>query len=173
MSLKRLLPPCSALALGALLLGCGGATRPGDHVATINWTLKVEPSAPQLAPGQTVQFSASTPWGHEAVWAVMPAAAGTFSPAGLFTATTPGACKVYAVWSKDVRYTASTDLTILPAPPPQVISPNLVQASGNHQAVPGTNVSHGLVLGEIVPASTVVAADDPTLRVRHGFQPPK
>jgi hypothetical protein len=156
-----------------LLLGCIGGHSSGDRAGTINWTMTLQPSAPSLVAGQSVQFSASTPWGNEAQWSVLPATAGIITSGGLFTAAnTPGPCTVYAVWSKDVRYTASTVVTIRPIPAAAVITPSLVQAFGAQQAVTGTSIANGAVVGESIPATTAATADQAT-KVRHGFDPPK
>ncbi len=164
---------CFSLApILALGMGCGGGHKSGDRAGTVNWTMTIQPSAPFLIAGQTVQFSAQTPWGNEALWSVLPATAGIFTPGGQFTASaTPGSATVYAVWAKDVRYTASTGLTILAAPAPAVTSPNLVQAFGAQQTVPGTAITNGAVVGELVPATTA-ASTNQGIQVRHGFEPP-
>ncbi len=168
-----LLPRLALLPLALLLLGCSGGHNSGDRAGTINWTMTLLPATPSLIVGQSVQFSASTPWGNEAQWSVLPATAGLITPGGLFTAAnTPGPCTVYAVWSKDVRYTASTVVTIRPLPAAAVISPSLVQAFGAQQAVQGTSIANGAVVGESVPATTATTADQAT-KVRHGFDPPK
>ncbi|NTW87154.1 MAG: hypothetical protein HGB30_13440 [Holophagaceae bacterium] len=157
----------------AVLLGCTGGHRSGDRAGTINWTMTLLPATPSLIAGQSVQFSASTPWGNEAQWSVLPATAGLITPGGLFTAAnTPGPCTVYAAWSKDVRYIASTTVTIRPIPAAAVISPSLVQAFGAQQAVTGTSIANGAVVGESVPATTATTADQ-AVKVRHGFDPPK
>jgi len=157
-----------------LLLACGGSSRSGDHVATINWTMTVSPAVGSVAVGQSLQLVASTPWGNQTQWSVMPASAGTISASGLFTAgTTTGTCTLYAVWTQDVRYTASATITILPAPPPAVLSPNFVQASGSGQVISGTAITNGVVLGEAVPATNATVMGDSSTKVRHGFQPPK
>ena len=136
--------------------------------------MTVNPAVGSVAVGQSLQFVASTPWGNQTQWSVMPVSAGTITPSGLFTAgSTPGACTLYAVWSQDVRYTASAVITILPPPPPAVTTPNYVQASGSIQVVTGTGVANAPVVGEAVPATNATAVGDATIKVRHGFQPPK
>jgi len=165
---------CACLALLSLLLvqGCYSTHNSGDRAGTTNWRMTVLPETPSLVAGQTLQFSASTPWGSEAIWSVLPATAGTISATGRFTASaTPGQATIYAVWAKDVRYTASTGLSILAPPPPAVTSPNFVQTFGAQQAVPGTGVSNGAVVGEAVPAM-LAATTDGAIKVRHGFVPP-
>ena len=133
--------------------------------------MSIAPAFPSVIAGHSVQFAASTPWGNEALWSVLPATAGNISASGLYTASaTPGTCTVYAVWSQDVRYTASTGVTILPPPPPAHISPNLVQAFGALQSVPGTGISNRPVGGEPIPAKTA-AASGQGVQVRHGFHP--
>ena len=177
MSRCRLSLPVLA-ATGALLLatlGCGGGSRStGDQVATANLVLVITPGTASVAPGQTLQFSANSPLGNGVTWSVQPATGGSINASGLFTAaTTPVQCQVLAMWNSDVRYTASATVTILPPPPIAVISPTLVQASGVQQTVPGTGIAHAAVVGESVPATNAVGSVDPTVKVRHGFEPPK
>jgi len=160
------------LLLPALLLGCAGNQTPGDRAGTVNWTLKVEPSAPTLTVGQTLQFRASAPWGGESLWSVLPSTAGTITPTGLFTAgSEPATCTVLAVWKRDIRYTASASVRVLAQPPPAVSSPNLVQASGVQQIVVGTGTTNAALVGETV-AVTTSATSSEAIRVRHGFSPP-
>jgi hypothetical protein len=177
MSRFHLSPPIFAATAALLLatLGCGGGTRStGDQVATANLVLAITPGAASVAPGQTLQFSANTPWGNGVTWSVQPATGGSISSAGLFTASSAqGQCQVLAMWNNDVRYTASALVTILPPPPVTVITPALVQASGVQQTVPGTGIAHAAVVGESVPATNAVGSVDPSVKVRHGFEPPK
>jgi len=169
-----LTPPRSRLPLlllPLLLLGCTGNQPPGDRAGTVNWTLKVEPSAPTLMVGQTLQFRASTPWGGEALWSVLPTTAGTITPTGLFTAgVEPGTCTVLAVWKQDIRYAASASVRVLAAPPTAVVTPNLVQCSGGQQTT-ASGQANGVVLGEPVPATTALSTSQ-AIQVRHGFEPP-
>ena len=164
-------------AAGLLLaaLACGGGSRStGDQVATANLVLAITPAVASVAPGQTLQFSANSPLGNGVTWSVQPATGGSINAAGLFTASsTPGQCLVLAMWNNDVRYTAIATVTILPPPPAAVISPALVQASGVQQTVPGTGIAHAAVVGESVPATNAVGSIDPSVKVRHGFEPPK
>ena len=173
---RRSLPVLAAT--GALLLatlGCGGGSRStGDQVATANLVLVITPGTASVAPGQTLQFSANSPLGNGVTWSVQPATGGSINASGLFTAaTTPVQCQVLAMWNSDVRYTASATVTILPPPPIAVISPTLVQASGVQQTVPGTGIAHAAVVGESVPATNAVGSVDSSVKVRHGFEPPK
>ena len=110
------------LAFPALLLlaqlGCwdGGHASSGG-VGTANQVLTITPDAASVMSGQTLQFSAKTPWGNSVTWSVQPATGGTINAAGLFTAgATPGQCLVLAMWNDDVRYAASAQVTILPPP---------------------------------------------------------
>jgi len=167
------LVPATALLLATLACG-GGSHRTGDQVATANLVLAITPAAASVAPGQTLQFSANTPWGSGVTWSVQPATSGSINSAGLFTAsTTQSQCQVLAMWNNDVRYTASATVTILPPPPTAVITPALVQASGAQQTVAGTGIAHAAVVGESVPATNAVGSVDPSVKVRHGFEPPK
>jgi len=168
----RLLP-AAGLLLAALACG-GGSRSTGDQVATANLVLAITPAVASVAPGQNLQFSANTPWGSGVTWSVQPATGGSINAAGLFTASsTPGQCLVLAMWNNDLRYTASAMVTILPPSPAAVISPALVQASGVQQTVPGTGIAHAAVVGESVPATNAVGSVDPSVKVRHGFEPPK
>ena len=72
-----------------------------------------------------------------------------------------------------MRYTASANITILPGPPPALITPNFTQASGGSQVVVGTAISNAPVVGETIPAANATVVADPTVKVRHGFDPPK
>ena len=171
-------PRLLRLAAPALLLAtlaCGGGSRStGDQVATANLVLAITPGVASVAPGQTLQFSANTPWGNGVTWSVQPATGGSINSAGLFTASSAqGQCLVLAMWNNDVRYTASATVTVLPPPPVAVITPALVQASGVQQTVPGTGIAHAAVVGESVPATSAVGSVDPSVKVRHGFEPPK
>ncbi|GLH74419.1 hypothetical protein GETHLI_29210 [Geothrix limicola] len=166
---RRSFLPLACLLLG---LGCFGTNRSSDRAGTANGKLTVLPEAPTVVAGHTLQFSASTPWGNDVIWSVVPASEGSISTTGLFTASgPPGTATVFAVWAKDVRYVASTRVTILAPAPPAVISPHLVQAFGAAQTVPGTAISNAVVGGETVPAKTAASANE-AIQVRHGFDPP-
>ena len=162
----------------ALLLGTfacrGGSQTAGDPVAPANLVLAITPGRALVAPGQALQFSANAPLGNGITWSVQPATGGSITSAGLFTASaTQGQCQVMAMWNNDAHYTASATVTILPPPPVAVITPALVQASGVQQTVPGTGIAHAAVVGESVPATNAVGSVDSTVKVRHGFEPPK
>ncbi len=165
-----------ALLLGPVLMlgpGCGGSRISGDHVGTLNWKLRITPDPlPPLVTGQSMTLQARTPWGGQALWSVIPASAGTITPDGLFTAgANPGTGTVFAAWAQDVRYTASTSLTILEPPPPMVTSPDMVLALGAQQTAIGSSLTNGAVAGEGVLAQ-VATSQDGTIQVRHGFLPP-
>ena len=170
----RLLPLLFPAALLLGVLACRGSQTGGDPMTPVSLVLVITPGTASVAPGQTLQFSANAPLGNGITWSVQPAAAGTITATGLFTAsTTQGPCQVLAVWNNDAHYTASATVTILPPPPIAVISPTLVQASGVQQTVPGTGIAHAAVVGESVPATNAVGTVDPNVKVRHGFEPPK
>ena len=166
-------PLPTSLTLALLLgLGCAGSHPSGDHPGTLNWALTIVPGAPYVIVGQTIQFQASTPWGGSALWSVQPSSAGTITPGGLFTAgSLPATCTLFAMWSEDVRYTASATVTILAPPPPAASSANYVEASGAQQTSTGGAISNGSVVGEDVQALVSSSANQ-TLQVRHGFLPP-
>ena len=176
---KHLPEVVSLLLLGVLavillagLVACGGSNRvTGDRAGTVNQVLTVSPAQASLAPGQTLQFAATTPWGGSVAWSVVPAAGGSFSANGLFTASgTQGNYTIVAMWNGDVRYTATATATILPPPPPSVSTPDLVSASGGQQGSANGQIQNLAVVGEPVPA--VQAADaSGTTQVRHGFKP--
>lgn len=165
----------SLLLSGALLLlalGCfGGSHATGDQTNTANQVMTVSPATATLAPGQTTQFTAVIPWGGSATWAVLPATGGTFSGNGLFTASaTQGTYRIVAMWSSDVRYTATATATILPPAPPAESTPEIVSASGAQQTGGGGQSKNSAVVGEAVPAKTATDASG-TLVLRHGFRP--
>jgi hypothetical protein len=163
-----------ALTLGLLLLslGCGGDRSTGDRAGTVNWTLAIRPVAPSLATGQSVPFQAPSPWGGVDQWSVVPASAGTITSTGLFTASGAATtCTVFAVWSQDVRYAASTIVTILPAPPPAVSSPEFVQTFGAEQTVPDGSIANAAIVDEPIPA-IVSASAGGLIQIRHDFLPP-
>lgn len=154
----------------ALLMACtGGSKNTGDQVGTINQVMTVTPAVASLAPGQSLQFTATIPWGGKATWSVIPSTGGTFSADGLFTASSAqGSYNIVAMWTQDVRYTATATATILPPPPPAGSTPEIVFASGAQQR--SGVVTNSPVLGESVPAER---AADPggVIGVRHGFRP--
>ena len=164
------LPVGAALALA--MLGCGGGSKAtGDQVNTANQVMTVSPATATLAPGQTAQFTATIPWGGSATWAVLPAAGGTFSGNGLFTASSAqGQYRIVAMWNNDVRYTATATATILPPAPPADSTPDIVSASGAQQTGSTGQSKNSVVVGEAVPAKTATDASG-TLVLRHGFRP--
>ena len=172
MSIATKLIPATALILAAL--GCaGGARNPvsGDHAGQLNGACRISPQNPTVGAGQSLNFSARSPWGSGAHWTVLPASGGTVDAGGTFTASpTPGQYQLVAMWNGDVRYTATTTVTVVPLPPPSLINPALVQASGAAQTGAGGHVRNNPVVGEAVPARTATNAAD-TLQVRHGFDP--
>jgi len=168
-SRRSFLVPLCLLLVG---LGCMGTNNSSDRAGTVNGRMAILPETPSLVTGGTVQFLASTPWGSEATWSVSPASVGSISSSGLFTASaTPGRATVFAVWPKDVRYTASTSVIVLPPPAPAESSPNLSQTFGAQQTVPGTGTSNTAIVGGTVPATTASTANG-AITVRHGFDPP-
>ena len=160
------------LALPLLGLGCAGSRPSGDQAGTLNGVLVISPANASLIVNQTLQFQASTPWGAGAIWSVQPPSAGTITPGGLFTASaTPGTFTVLAMWDRDVRYAASTQLTLLPQPPPNPSTPSMVQAEGGLGTGAQGTINVFAVLGEDVPA-VVSGSPNQAIQVRHGFLPP-
>ena len=166
--------PTSLLFPAVLLIlaGCGGGSHAtGDQVGTTNQVMTVSPANAQVAPGQTIQFTATIPWGGTATWAVLPATGGSFSGNGLFTASaSQGTYRIVAMWNGDVRYTATATATILPAPPPAESSVDLVPASGAVQTGATGQSRNTAVVGEAVPATRATDASG-TVELRHGFRP--
>lgn len=166
---SRCLLPASALLLA---LACGGGDRiTGDRTATVGQVMTISPAVATLAPGQTVQYTATTPWGGTASWSVVPATGGTFSSTGLFTASsTQGSYRIVAMWNGDVRYSATAQATILPPPPPTTSKPDVVSASGSQQGSASGQVQNAAVVGEGIPAHSAADASA-TRQVRHGYNP--
>ncbi len=165
----RCLLPASALLLA---LACGGGDRiTGDRAATVGQVMSISPAVATLAPGQALQFTANIPWGGSATWSVVPASGGSFSPTGLFTAsTTQGSYRIVAMWNGDVRYSATAQATILPPPPPTTSKPDVVSASGSQQGSASGGVQNAAVVGEAVPVHSAADASA-TRQVRHGYNP--
>jgi hypothetical protein len=158
----------SALAL-AFALACGGGKAAGDKAGAVNQVLQISPATAQLAPGQSLQFTASGTWEGGLTWTVLPTSGGTITAAGLFTASgTPGAVQVLAVWSRDVRYAATAQATILPPPPTSISTPSLVSASGKRQASTTGASTNTSVAGEAVVPITAKDASQ-YYELRHGF----
>jgi len=158
--------------LALLLAACGGTTHnTADRAGNVNQAMTVSPATAYLMPGQTAQFTANIPWEGHALWAVTPLSGGTLNANGLFTASgAPGSYTIIAMWSGDVRYTATAKATVLPPPLPAVSSPNLVSASGAQQASATGQTRNSTVVGEPVPAIRSANAGG-TIQVRHGFDP--
>ena len=168
-------PPGLVLAVTLTILaglGCiGGSNRSaGDQAGQLNSAFQITPATATLLAGQTLQFSASGPGGGGATWYVLPATGGTCDANGTFTASsTLGQYQVVALWSNDVRYTATATVSIVP--PGAHLNPNLVQAFGGSQVSANGTRRNRPVGGESVPAQTV-ATPSGTIQVRHGFDPP-
>ena len=153
-------------------LGCiGGSNQStGDQPGQLNGTFQITPSTATILAGQTLQFSASSPWGGGATWYVLPATGGTCDASGTFTASsTLGQYQIVALWNKDVRYTATAIVSVVS--PVAHLNPNLVQAFGVSQASKNGTTRNRPVGGETVPARTAATASG-TTQVRHGFEPP-
>lgn len=164
--------------LGGLLvfaaLGCGGGNpSSGDHAGQLNGKFQIAPATATVIVGQSLQFSASSPWGGGARWSVLPATGGSIDAGGVFTASTaPGEYQIVAMWNNDVRHTATASASVVPAPPPAVLSTGLVQASGlNLQTSVDGFIRNAAIAGEPVPARRAASANG-TVQVRHGFYPP-
>jgi hypothetical protein len=167
------LPASAALAATLFLgaLGCGGSRVTGDRAGSTTSPLRITPDAPAVVQGQTLQFQAAPPWGGELRWTVLPASAGTLNQDGLFTAgNNLGTFTILAVWSKDVRYTAGTTVTVVVPPLPATSTPALVSASGSHQASADGKFTNAAVAGEDIPALTSKSINQ-VFQVRHGFLP--
>ncbi len=154
-------------------LGCiGGSNRSsGDQPGQLNGTFQITPSTATLLAGQTLQFSARGPLGGGgATWYVLPATGGTCDASGTFTASsTLGQYQIVALWSNDVRYTATATVSVVS--PGAHLNPNLVQAFGVAQTSKNGTTRNHPVGGETVPAR-IAATPSGTMQVRHGFDPP-
>jgi hypothetical protein len=175
-------PPGAVIRPSTLLLGCvlvmleslgcfgGGNRSTGDHAGQLNGQFQITPPTATVITGQTLHFSASSPWGGGATWYVMPASGGTCDASGTFTASsTLGQYQIIALWNDDVRYTATA--TVWVVAPAAHLNPNLVQAFGVPQASGNGSTRTTPVVGESVPAQSAAAAGG-TTQVRHGFDPP-
>jgi len=159
-----------ALPATALLLACGGSS--GDRAGRVNTSFRIAPASATLTAGQSLQFKVEGPAGSEARWTVQPEGGGTVTDAGLFTASgSPGQYTLVAMARKDVRFTATASITLLPPPPPADSSPGLVQASGTQQASPNGLLRNGGLAGEPIPSRESKDAGG-YLQTRHGFTPP-
>jgi hypothetical protein len=169
--LRRSAPAALAATLLLATLACGGTRVSGDQAGATISPLRITPDAPAVVQGQALQFKAAPPWGGELKWTLVPATAGTLTQDGLFTAgTNVGTFTVLAVWSKDVRYTAGTTVTVVVPPLPAKTSPALVAASGSRQATPDGKLTNAAVAGEETPAVTSTSINQ-VFQVRHGFLP--
>lgn len=160
-----------ALLLASACTGGGNRTT-GDHAGQPNGKFTVSPVVATVIAGQTQRFTASSPWGSGATWSVLPAAGGTFDASGTFTASsTAGRYQIVAMWSGDVRYTATAMVSVVPLPLPAHLNPAMVQANGAAQTSAGGTTRNTSVVGEGVPARTAVSTNG-VEQVRHGFDPP-
>ena len=73
------------------------------------------------------------------------------------------------MWKNDVRYTATTSLSLVDPPKPLTTDPTILQASGGIQAAAGIQTS--AVVGEVTSAKTSRDSSG-SIEVRHGFAPP-
>lgn len=168
--------PPALLFAGALAvlagLGCfgGGSQSTGDQPGQPNAKFQITPPTATVIAGQTLHFSASSPWGGGATWYVLPASGGTCDASGTFTASsTLGQYQIVALWNKDVRYTATATVRVVS--PAARLNPNLVQAFGVSQTAGNGSTRNMPVAGESVPAQNAATASG-TTQVRHGFDPP-
>lgn len=160
------------LLLAACSSGGGGGTVTGDHAGTPDPKLALTPPSATLAVGQTLQFTAATPWGKDVTWSVLPASGGTITAGGRFTASgAPGRYTIVAIWKNDARYTATAATTIVAAPPPAELNPDLVQTPGAAQGSTDGKLANHAILGEATPPVVSKDASGVT-EVRHGFAPP-
>jgi len=159
------------ILLLAALAACGGG---GGGQATLSTvTLTVQPADPTLFAGQTQLFKLTAGGRTETgvAWSVQPGAGGTFDASGNFTASaTPGQYTITATLSQGAQGTASTSLTILPAPPLTGVSTDGTQAKGVGQSSSGGAEFNAAVAGE--PFQSQVSTNTAgTLSVRTGFSP--
>jgi len=162
------------LSGGLGLLGClaGGTHASGDHAGQISGLYQITPPVAVVSVGQTFQFSASSPWGGNPTWSVVPATGCTLDAGGSFTASmATGQYLIVAFWTEDVRYTATATVTVVPAPPPALLNEGLVQAFGQLQASADGHSRNDNVAGEPVPAQTAEGMNG-NIQIRHGFHLP-
>jgi hypothetical protein len=165
-------PRLAALALAALAAaGCTDRTT-GDHPGRVNTTLQVSPATITLAAGQAVRFTATSRWGGDVLWSVIPASCGGVLDDGTFTARSAAdsPCTIVATLRADVRYTGAAHATVLPAAGQQDTSEDLVQASGALQATDDGTADNAAIAGELTPA-TDASDDGASTSTRHGFSP--
>lgn len=169
---------CLALSLIFIsLTNCGSGTRSENgfpNPKPLPVTLTVEPSSVTVAAGSTTTFGAapSPPQGFSVVWSVTPAAAGTITNSGVFTASGIGGnCIVVATWSPSNPLTGKTtsgsaNVTVLQATPP---STDMAQASGAIQT--SGSIENAAIAGERF-ASVVSTGSGGNTQSRSGFPVP-
>jgi len=159
---------CLAL-LASLECMAGGSHASGDHAGQTNGPFLIIPPAATIIEGQSLQFSASSPWGGGASWSVVPASGGSIDAGGNFTALmAPGSYRIVALWNEDIRYTATATATVVEAPASAELNLGVVQAFGQHQAAPDGSLRNDNVVGEPVAVQNVTGATG-SYQVRHGF----
>ena len=147
------------------VLAFAGCQQPA---ATPEGNLTVSPGAAIVAPGQRLQFTATSPWGSDVTWSVQPATEGTIDANGFFTASArpvegSATCTVVATLRSDPTRVGLALVTIhLPTPV------NMVAASGRVQTADGVEVES--VLLEPVSSTTSRDATGET-ESRSGFYP--
>ncbi|MEN4006590.1 MAG: Ig-like domain-containing protein [Methanobacterium sp.] len=112
----------TALAPGTTLVTATGGNFTANTTVTVTPVpppvltgISVSPVTPTVIVNGTLNFDASpipigAPFGH-VTWAVTPAVRGTITPAGLFTALTPGVANVTASFG---NFTGTTTVTVVP-----------------------------------------------------------
>ena len=163
--------PCAPylclLACLSLGLGCSG----GRGGPTVSTPPSINPPAPTVVAGQTLQFTCSAPPGTTVLWSVVPQSGGTISTTGLFQAVgAVGSFYVTAKWQAPQPVTATARLTVLPLGPPAVATADQTEADGLTQATPDGLLTNVCVLGE-GEAIIVSGNADQSLENSTGFYP--
>jgi len=152
------------------MLSCGGGNASsGDHAGQLNGLFRITPSSATVIVHQTLSFSASSSESGGATWSVLPPEGGTIDAQGLFTASSsPGQYQIVAMWNKDVRYTATASVLVVPSPPIP-LPPGMVQAFGSLQG--NGPIRNAAIAGAPVPTQASSNSTG-TLQIHHGFYIP-
>ena len=164
--------PLLAGVLWTLALACSGGGSGGDEGSS---TPSGDPSISSFIANPTV----ITLGGTATLTGFFVNGTGAITPGNIPVASgktvqiTPDVTTSYTLTVTGATGTSVTQtagITVVPAGA-DVITPDLVQASGIQQTTSGGTFSNGPIVGESFPAK-VAASLSNTLQVRHGFHPP-